>query len=105
MRFVVAAVALAAVLLPQSALATNPAQCQRLNRQIAHYQGMAARADDLGRDDWADKTQYHVNLLMATRREAGCAVPVQDSAMSKAFVQILKLAGSAAVSYFTFGAF
>jgi hypothetical protein len=105
MRFTIFAFALAAILLPQSASATNPAQCQRLDRQIMHHQTMAERADELGKDDWAEKTQRHVNLLMTTRRDAGCPEPVKDSGMAKAFTQILRLAGSAAITYFTFGAF
>ena len=104
MRLACAAATIAAMLLPQVA-AAGPAQCQRYDRQILHFQGMVERATELERGDWADKTQEHVDLLMAKREAAGCPVPVEDSGMSEAFLQLLRLAGSAALTYFTFGAF
>ena len=105
MRLVCAVGVFAAIVLPQVAVASNPAQCQRLDRQIMHFQGMVLRADELGNQDWADKTQVHVDLLMNTREDAGCPVPVNDSGMSKAFMQLLRLGAKAALMYFTFGAF
>jgi hypothetical protein len=103
MRTAFAVAALAALALARSA-AAGPAQCQQLDRQILHYQGMAERADRLGSEMWEDRTQDQVDRLMERRVAAGCPVPVKDSKMGEAFMQILKLAGKAALAYFTFGA-
>jgi hypothetical protein len=99
------AAAIGVVLLLSQGAAANPAQCQRYDRQILHFQGMVERAQEYGKEDWAEKTQQHVALLMAKRVDAGCPVPVEDSRWAEAFMQLLRLAGSAALTYFTFGAF
>lgn len=103
MKRVIAAAGAAAVLLPGVA-AAGPAQCQRLDRQILHYQGMVERAQELGSEMWEERTAQHVALLMQKREAAGCPVPVGDSGMGKAFLQLLRIAGKAALAYFTFGA-
>ena len=41
----------------------DPPDCARSLRQINHYEEMVLRAEQVGKDDWADKTQNHVDLL------------------------------------------
>ena len=43
--------------------AADPSDCGRLMHRINHFEGMIDRAEALDRDDWADKTQRHVDLL------------------------------------------
>lgn len=104
MRLAVAVAAVAAALLLPIAAAANPARCQQLDRQIQHYQGMVERAQDLDNEMWEQRTQRQVALLMGQRAQLGCPVPVEDAAFHQAFVQLLTIAGQAALTYFTFGA-
>ena len=51
-----------ALLVPGIA-ASDPSDCGRLMHRINHFEGMVDRAEELGKDDWADKTQSHVDIL------------------------------------------
>lgn len=85
----------------------HPAECARLHRQIAHFEGMAARADALGNELWTERTEKHVELLRE-RQKQRCPGDVPDDSAKEAFLAfmgLLKVAGKAALSYFTFGAF
>jgi hypothetical protein len=97
-------VSLAATELPQPV--GSPAECARLHRQIAHFEGMAERAENLDNELWAERTQEHVALLRDRQRER-CPDDAEDSAAKEAFLafmNLLKVAGQAALTYFTFGA-
>ena len=97
-------VALAATELPQRV--GSPAECARLHKQIAHFEGMVERAEALDNELWAERTQQHVELLRDHQRER-CPDDAQDSAAKAAFLafmNLLKVAGQAALTYFTFGA-
>ena len=109
-----AAVAAALLLLPGVALAAtelpqkvgSPAECARLHKQIAHFEGMVERAEALDNELWAERTQQHVELLRGHQRER-CPDDAQDSAAKAAFLafmNLLKVAGQVALTYFTFGA-
>ena len=85
----------------------DPADCGRLMRQINHYEGMIERAEDLGRDDWAEKTGRHLELLedrLASRCPAYSARDEEQEA-ARQLALLLKVAASAAVKFFTLGAF
>ncbi len=108
---VVAALALA---LPLSARAqasaaavevpANPARCARFAREIIQYQQMAGRAAQLGNREWETKLEDHVERLRE-RAEPQCPeIKVSDSTW-ESLKLLLRLAGKAAVTYFTFGAF
>jgi hypothetical protein len=111
----VARVAAAALLLvPGLALAApeppervgSPAECARLDKQIAHFEGMVERAEALDNELWAERTQQHVELLHDRQRER-CPDDAEGSAAKEAFLafmNLLKVAGQAALTYFTFGA-
>jgi hypothetical protein len=94
----------AGVLAPLAAQAAGPAECARLRRQIAHFQGMTDRAEALGEPMWTERMGQHLALLKG-RQKNRCPhdVPTDDST-ARAFMQLLRVAGEAAVSYFTFGA-
>ena len=51
MRLALAVAVTAALLLPCIAVA-GPAECQRFNRQISHYQAMVERARELDNPMW-----------------------------------------------------
>lgn len=109
------ATALALLLLvPAAARAQNdfarplghPAECARLHRQIAHFEGMAARAEALDSELWQERTEQQVSLLRE-RQKQRCPGDVPDDGAKQAFLafmSMLKLAGQAALTYFTFGA-
>src|SRR5262245_20788161 len=109
-----AAVAAALLLLPGASIAStelpqqmgSPAECARPQKQIAHFEGMVERAEDLDNELWTERTQQHVDLLRERQRER-CPDDAEDSAAKAAllaFMNLLKVAGQAALSYFTFGA-
>ena len=85
----------------------DPADCSRLMRQINHFEGMIERAEDQGNEMWAEKTQRHVDLLddrLASRCPSYSARDEQQEAARQLAV-LLKVAASAAVKFFTLGAF
>ena len=100
-----AVAALAAGLLaPPAAQAAGPSECSRLRRQIDHFQGMTDRAEQLGDPMWTERMGEHLARLKG-RQANRCPqdVPTDDTT-ARAFMQLLRLAGSAALTYFTFGA-
>ncbi len=92
-----------ALILPGIALANTP-QCRYIERQIEHYETMAARSEALGSDVWKDRMEGQVNLHNQRRLDQGCPLTPDESA-ALAFAQLLKVAGQVALSYFTFGAY
>src|SRR4030095_954178 len=85
----------------------SPAECARLDKQIHHFEDMTERADALDNPMWVGRMQQHVDLLKQ-RQEVRCPRDA-DSASAKAaliaFMRLLKVAGQAALTYFTFGAY
>jgi hypothetical protein len=68
---------------------------------------MVERAEAQGSQTWVDYTQNHVDLLRE-RQKQRCPRDAEDSSAKEAFLafmRLLKLAGQAALTYFTFGAF
>jgi hypothetical protein len=107
MRLLICGTMLLALLAPATAVAGSPAECARLQRQIDHFEGMRARAEELGNPMWEERMAQHVELLELRQLER-CPEHVGDKSLEKfadAFGRFLKLAASAAVTYFTFGAF
>jgi hypothetical protein len=103
MRFAPALALGLALLLPVTASA-GTVECRRLTSKSEHYSGMVERARDLDNEMWEERTQQHVDLLTA-RRAARCPEYADDDSTMRALAALLKLAGQAAVAYFTFGAF
>lgn len=106
-----AIVAVAAILLPASVAVAGPAECERLARQIAHYEGMAERAEELGNPMWEDRTRDHIEVL-EERAAAACPEYAADrraraaaAEAARQFAQMMKFAGKAALTFFTMGAF
>ena len=67
---------------------------------------MADRAEAKGNAMWTERTEQHVSLLRE-RQEERCPGDVPDDSAKQAFLafmSLLKVAGQAALSYFTFGA-
>ena len=85
--------------------AADPSDCGRLMHRIIHFEGMIDRAEALDRDDWADKTQRHVDLLetqLADRCPAYSARDEQQEA-ARQMALLLKMAATAAAKFFTMG--
>jgi hypothetical protein len=100
--------ALALIGLSDPSVATaDPPDCARLMRQINHYEGMIERAEERGNELWADNTQRHVDLLedrLASRCPSYSARDEEQEA-ARQLALLLKVAASAAVKFFTLGAF
>ncbi len=79
-------------------------ECRRLTSQIEHFSNMVERAHQLDNAVWAARTQDHLDQLVATRAAECPGYSASDQAM-QAFGQLLRVAGRAALTYFTFGAF
>ena len=85
--------------------AADPSDCGRLMHRINHFEGMIGRAEALDRDDWADKTQRHVDILetqLADRCPAYSARDEQQEA-ARQMALLLKMAAKAAAKFFTMG--
>jgi hypothetical protein len=85
--------------------AADPSDCGRLMHRINHFEGMVDRAEALDRDDWAEKTQRHVDLLetqLADRCPAYSARDEQQEA-ARQMALLLKMAATAAAKFFTMG--
>lgn len=102
MRFVPALSLCAALLAPAAAVASP--QCDLYTRNIAHYQVTAERMDAAGKDLWEEKTREHIKTLEQKRAEL-CPEWSADAQAARAFRDLMRLAGKAALTYFTFGAF
>jgi hypothetical protein len=87
--------------------AADPSDCGRLMFRIIHFEGMVDRAEDLGRDDWAEKTQRHVDILETRLAERCPAFSARDEQQEAArhMALLLKVAAAAAVKFFTLGAY
>ena len=85
--------------------ASDPSDCGRLMHQINHFEGMVGRAEALGREDWAEKTQRHVDILetrLADRCPAYSARDEQQEAARQLAI-LLKVAAKVATKFFTMG--
>ena len=105
MKSLCALAAVVGLLWPAIAFA-DPPDCSRLLRQIYNYEGMVERADDRGRDDWADKMQNHVDLL-EDRLASRCPSYSDRDEKQEAARQLailMKAAASVAVTILTLGA-
>ena len=106
MKSVLAFAAVVGLLIPGVA-AADPSDCGRLMHRILHFEGMVDRAEAAGKDDWADKTQRQVELLeiqLADRCPAYSARDEQQEA-ARQLALLMKLAATAAVKFFTLGAY
>ncbi len=103
------ALAFAAVirLLIPSVAAADPSDCGRLMHRIIHFEGMVARAEAVGKDDWADKTQQQVELLETQLADRCPKFSARDEEQEAArqWAQLLKIAATAATKFFTMGAY
>jgi hypothetical protein len=83
--------------------------CKKLDKQIAHYKGVAEMAEDRRDYRWWDSTRAHVKRLEA-RRPRICPEQVAEEKRqwvrrgAKAARDAVKLASSMAIRYFTAGA-
>ncbi len=87
--------------------AADPPDCARSLRQINHYEEMVERAEQMGNDEWADKTQMHVDLL-EDRLASRCPNYTdrdERQEVARQVARLLKVAADAAVTFFTMGTF
>jgi len=103
-KWLAVAVLAACLFAPLAAQAVGgTVECARLRRQIGHFQRMTDRAEELNEPLWSERMGEHLALLKG-RQKNRCPHDVPADSTAQAFMQLLKIAGEAAVTYFTFGA-
>ena len=104
MKSALAFAAVIGLMLPGVA-AADPSDCGRLMHRINHFEGMVGRAEAADRDDWAEKTQRHVDLLETQLAERCPAYSARDEQQEAArqMALLLKMAATAAAKFFTMG--
>ena len=75
--------------------------CQTLTKQIAHYEEVAARAEERENELWEQATEQQIERLEA-RRFARCPEYRDDGGL-QAFLNFLVTAGRVAATLFTMG--
>jgi hypothetical protein len=104
-KWLVAGAFAVALLAPLAASAgANPAECARLRRKIDHFQGMYDRAVELENQLWTERMGTQLTLLRKRQLDRCPQDVPKDDSTAKAFMQLLRVAGAAALTYFTFGA-
>jgi hypothetical protein len=103
MRILVVLALLIALLGPSIATA-SPAECSRLERQLQHFQGMLERAKERDSELWEDRMNLHIARLV-NRFEERCPELAAKDDTAQMLAALLKAAGSAALTFFTMGAF
>ena len=85
--------------------------CRRMTRQIAHYEGVADVAKQRDNEMWRTATIAHVERLQV-RRAKMCPQYVAELQEKNAAIRaaratkaFMKMAGKAALRYFTMGAY
>jgi hypothetical protein len=101
MRRIALVVVAATCLLPAGARA-GVTECRRLTQQIEHFQRMAEEAEERDNELWEQRTREHVERLVE-RRKAQCPGFADGERAAMAFNELLKLAASYAVTFFTLG--
>lgn len=102
MRIALVIVALALPALPGAASADS-SECRHLTQQIEHYRTLAERAEALDSELWEQRTEDHIERLVERRIEL-CPEYAKEDRTLAAFAHLMRIAGKAALSYFTFGA-
>ena len=83
------------------------AECQRLTRQISHFEDVAQMASDRGDQMWLNGTLNHIDQL-SSRRVALCpeyADPNYAAIYAAWAAEVIKKAAKAFLTYLTFGAY
>ena len=101
MRALLATAAIACLLLPGAASAGR-VECDRLERQIGHYQGMLDRAKELDNELWVERTEAHLDRLRE-RHDDKCPKFDENIDTAAALAHLFKVAGKAALTFFTMG--
>ena len=83
---------------------TAARSCRKMTRQIDHYHGIVALAQQRGDELWEERMQLHVDRLVI-RRAARCPEYNVDDKTQERIKEFLLLAGQIAIKYFTFGLF
>lgn len=92
---------------PASAVPSNKAECRRITRQLDHFVNVAEMADSRGDHLWLKSTLDHMDRLKE-RRVRLCPEyeePNWAELYARAFADLAKKAGRAALTFFTFGAY
>jgi len=107
MRSLIALSLVLVVVVPGLAFARNPNtnECNRMNRQIAHYDDVLALARGRQTELWENATKAQINRL-AGQRDRLCPEMVREAIAKKEmreFLSLMKQAAQGARRYFTGG--
>jgi len=101
MRIALLAAVALVCLVPLAGSAENPARCEYLATQIAHFEGMSARAEELDNDVWQQRFDSHLSELK--QRQKACPGHSDSEVAARQFRELAKLAAKGAARFFTLG--
>lgn len=80
-------------------------ECRKITRQIAHFNDVAGTARSRGDGRWLGATNDHIRRLSMRRSRLcpGSYSPPPEYQWMADFQRVAKVAGQAALRYFTFG--
>ncbi len=105
MRIALAALLALVVLAPAAALArTGSVECRYLTQRISFFGARLERAEQLDNAVWEKRLENHLDQLRDQRAQSCPGYGADEQAMA-AFMDLVRLGGQAALSYFTLGAF
>jgi hypothetical protein len=104
-KWLASAAAAAVLIAPLSASAGTGTvnECRWLRKQITHYSRMHEQAKELDHEIWIQRFGDHLNGLKK-RQIDRCPQDVPPDTTARALMNLLKIAGQAALTYFTMGA-
>ena len=98
-----AALLLAVILLAPAASLAGPVQeCRHLSQRIDFFSARLQRAQAVGDTLWESRYIGHITELVNKRAQTCPGFSAGDQAQA-AFLELLKLGGQAALTFFTFG--
>ncbi len=98
----IAALLLALFLLLPAASEAGPRQCRHLSQRIDFFSARLARAQSASDPVWESRFRSHLASLVNERARTCPGFSPGDQAQA-ALMELLKLGGQAALTFFTFG--
>ena len=102
MRPILAALLALAVLAPAAASAGPMQECRFLSQRIDFFGARLQRARDLNNEIWEVRLENHLGRMVARRAQI-CPGYGPGAQAQAAFMELLKLGGQAALTFFTMG--
>lgn len=103
MRHIAASLLALLLLAPAAAVAGPTQECRYLNQRIDFFSARLGRAQSVGDAAWESRFRGHLTELV-NKRAATCPGYGAGAQAQAAMMELLKLGGQAALTFFTMGA-